>query len=470
MIIVKTFKYLLQPTEEQKEILLQHAGNSRFVYNKMVEEYNKIRENKLKTPRKTDFQVLIKELKKEHDFLKISHSQPLQINAKRILQAISNAWSPEIKAERNKRIQIAYNWTDLKTKHKKVEKAKNYGFPKFKSKNKREDSIFYPQNFVVKKSKMFFAKIGWIKYVQNVPVEGDLRTAIIKQDGNQWFCSISCEIEVKEKVKIPLEKANLVGIDMGVKIFAYLSDGTVIENPRTLKKYEKRLRKESRKLSRKKVFEEEVINPKGEKSTVKKNSKNRDRQIEKVRKKYRKVRNCRDNFLHQTSHYIITKYDGVILENLDIRQLIKKNTKEYKKNLVKGILDVSWGTFSRLLEYKAQKYSKYYHKINKFYPSTIECNVCKFVDHNITLKDRILKCPNCNNLLDRDFRSSLTVRDEGIRELRELYNKEEKVSELPKIPWELGEFTSVENSEKEFAEALKSGNSSVRFEDRSLYL
>ena len=211
-----------------------------------------------------------------------------------------------------------------------------------------------------------------------------------------------------------MEQANIVGIDVGIKNFAVFSDGIVIENPKFLKKFEKRIKIENQKLSRKELKVENDKNGKEYKTS----SKNREKQLVKLQNKYRDLRNSRKNFLHQLTHCMITKYDGFCVESLSINNMIKDAKEEKKKRFVKSLYDVSWGEFFRILEYKSLWNSKYFQEIDQFFPSTQTCPFCGHVQKEITLADRVLICPNCKSVMDRDLRSSKMTQIEGLRLLK----------------------------------------------------
>jgi putative transposase len=394
-------------------MLKQHGGNSRYVWNKLLEYSNNIKKSSDKYPNQSSLQKHIIKLKSENDFIKISHSQPIQINALRLANTYTRAFDPLVVSERNKKIAIAKNIQDEDKKNKALSIALNFGFPKFKSKNRHPDSIFYPQNFIIKRSRIFFPKIGWIGYIKHRDIEGLSKFVTITQDGNQYYVSITSEIEVKESVKVDLDKANIIGIDVGLKNFATLSDGTIIKNPRTLNKNLKKLRKESKSLDRKENKET------GEKTIygkiIKKSSNNRNKQIIKLQKVYRKVRNVRSDFLHKTTYHIINKYDGIILENLDIKEMQKNNN----KNINRSISDVSWYEFGRILNYKSAWNSKHFAQVNQYFPSTQICNSCGN-RMNLSIKDRVYSCPNCKAVSDRDLNASRNIKDEGIKILKQI--------------------------------------------------
>lgn len=397
MKIIKTFKFRLNPNEEMISALLQHGGNSRFTWNQLVNfslEYNKL--NK-KFPTQSILQKEIIKIKTENDFLKISHSQPLQINAQRLMKTNFKSITKEMIAKRNQKIAKA------KTP-KQIAIALNFGKPKFKSKNDNSDSIFYPQNFKVKKSRIFLAKIGWIDFIKYREIEGKPLTLTINQDGEQWNCAISCELKIKNKPKVSLDKANIVGIDLGTKSFATMSDKTIIKNPRTIGKHLKKLKKEQKVLSRRQFVKKEINN-----KIVKTSSNNRTKQRIKVQKIHRKIRNIRANFLHNLTHHLIANYDGFALETLDIKGMMKEGSKGLNRN----ISDVSWYEFSRILEYKSAWNSKHFVKVDQYFPSTKKCSQCGNLI-SMELKDREYDCPKCGNRMDRDYNASLNIYNEGL--------------------------------------------------------
>jgi len=415
MLINKSYKFRLYPTKEQIPTLKQHAGNSRFTWNKLLEYANAIKHNTKKYPNWCDLAKQVIELKKNNEFLGLSYSQPLQVNAQRLNVTFQKALKPEVVAKRNKKIAIAKSEPNEEIRNKKLVRALNFGFPKFKAKAQSKDSIFYPQHFVVKKSRILFPKLGWINYVKHRDIEGKPKFLTITQDGDQWYVSITTELEVKENAKPELSNANIVGIDVGLTTFATMSDGTTIENPRILKKYMKKLRKESRKLSRQKMEETNKKSFSGK--TIKESSQNRNKQIIKLQRIHRKIRNIRKDFLHNFTHNIITKYDGVILEDLDIQELLKKNGKAMNRS----ISDVSWFEFGRMMEYKSAWASKHFMKVDQYFPSTQKCSRCGSISH-MSLKNRVYKCSNCKLEMGRDPNASLNLRNEGIRLLKDEQN------------------------------------------------
>jgi len=365
MIIHKGFKYRLDPTCEQKQLLLQHAGNTRFLWNNLlannIEYYKK--EGKFNFGH-----VMITSLpslKEEYDFLKLSFSQSLQTVGRQLNEAL--------------------------TRFLKERKTNNkIGFPKFKKKSLERDSFHCPQKWSLYKKSVKIPKIGKVPWIKHRPLQGRPKSITITQNGDQWFCSVLCEVTIKEKQK---KDKNIVGIDVGLKDFAVLSDGEVIKRQRITNKYEDRLAKEQRRLSRKE-----------------KGSNNRYKQRIVVKRVHRKIRNSRKDFLHKTTHDIITKYDGFCLENLNVSGMMKN------EKLSKSIADVSWNEFKRQLEYKSLWNFKHFIQIDRWFPSTKTCSSCGG-KQSMELSDRVYECKECGFVMDRDLNAAVNILKEGLNTL-----------------------------------------------------
>jgi len=357
MLIHRGYKYRILPTKEQEKLLLQCGGNTRFLWNYVL----KINQDYYKETGKFKFyyelSVSLPKLKEEYPFLKKSFSQSLQM----VLRQFDKALKDSFKKEK--------------------------GFPSFKRKMLLNDSFAYPQSWRLGKGFVFIPKIGEVKWIKHRVMKGKPKLITISQDGDKWYCSVLCEYTVPDKAK---ECDNVVGCDVGLKEFATLSDGTIISNPKCIKKYENKLAKEQRKLSKKQ-----------------KGSKNRFKQRLKVRKIQNKIRDTRKDFLHKTSNSIAKNYDGIFVEDLNIKGMMKNHC------LAKSIADVSWSEFNRQLEYKCKWGFKHYLKIGRFEPTSKTCSNCGCVQE-MPLSKRIFDCPNCGISIDRDLNASLNIRNIGL--------------------------------------------------------
>ena len=361
MKVHKGFKFRLYPTKEQESMLLQQAGNTRFLWNKFLESNLKTYKDTQKFQFSYEMITSLPKLKDKFEFLKLSFSQSLQQVGRQLDKALKESFK------------------------------KSKGFPKFKKKGNR-DSFTVPQRFSIHQKFVKLPKIGKVKWVKHRKIGGNPKFLTVSRDGEQWYCSITCEVNLTDK---QYSNKNIVGIDVGLKEFVTLSDNTVIHNPRHLNKQLDKLKREQRWLSRKT-----------------KGSNNRKKQIEKIQTVHRKIRNTRKDFLHKTSSNMIAKYSGVVLEDLNVSGMMKNHC------LAKSISDVSWYEFSKMLEYKSLWNAKYFIKIDRWFASSKICSSCGNKKVDLTLKDRTYICESCGNILDRDYNASKNILTEGLNILK----------------------------------------------------
>lgn len=358
MKINKSYKFRLRPTKEQEQQLLQHGGNTRFLWNFFLDLNRQEYEKTGKFIFGYNLIMSLPKLKEEYDFLSLSIAQSLQQVGWHFDQALKD-------------------FLNLKQKN----------FPVCK-KHKKCDSFKVPQDFKIGKKYIHIPKIGKIRWKKHRVIKGKPKHITIKQDGEHWYCSVCCELEIKQK-EVKVE--NIIGIDVGLKTYATHSDGETIENPKTMKKWEKKLKRTQRRLSKKK-----------------KDSSNRKKQRKRLARVHRKVRNIRRDFQHKKTHWTITKYDGVVLENLNIQGMMSNHY------LAKAIADCGWYEYKRQLKYKALWSGKVFIEIDRFEPTSKKCSECGWIDHNLSLKDRIFKC-KCGLEIDRDLNAAINIRKIGLR-------------------------------------------------------
>jgi len=366
--ILRAYKYRLYPTKEQEQQLKQQCGNCRFLWNKFLDLNQKMYETTGKFVFAHDLITSIPELKKEHEFLGLTFSQSLQ----QVGRYFDKALKDFLNGIRE--------------------------FPKHKKKKYR-DGLTIPQKFRFGKTFVFIPKVGEVQWVKHRPYKGNVKHITIKQDGDQWYCSVLCELKIK---KPELQIENIIGIDVGLKTFATFSDGTTIENERILRKYERKLIKAQRRLSNRE-----------------KGGKNRIKQRIKVSKLHRKIRNIRSNFQHQITGRMIAKYDGFCLETLNVEGLMKNH------NLAKSIADVGWYAFKEKLRYKSGWSNKVFLEIGTFEPSSKICHRCGWKDTDQMLKDRLFCCEQCGLELDRDLNAAINIKNMAMKG----------------IPWDARKFT-----------------------------
>ena len=379
-IIKYTYKFRLEPTQEQKTLLNKHFGSVRWSYNYFLNQRKQEYLNNKKSITYNQQSKFLTELKTndETEWLKEVNSQSLQYSLKCLDQAYQNFF--------NKRTQ----------------------FPKFKSK-RNKNSFTCPQFVKNDDNLLFIPKFQeGIEMIMERKIKGIIKKATItKTPTGKYFVSILTEMEYQ-----PLQKTNQsVGIDLGLKDFLVLSNGTKIKNHRFLKHYERSLKLNQQSLSRK---------------TSK--SVRYEQQRIKVARIYEKITNSRQDLIQKTTTNLIKNFDIIYLEDLNIKGMSHRckakqdengkylpNGQSAKSGLNKSILDASWGTFIDVLEYKALWNDKQVIHIDRFFPSSKTCSKCGWINNGLTLKDRTWICPKCGEKHDRDFNAAINILNEGYR-------------------------------------------------------
>jgi putative transposase len=263
---------------------------------------------------------------------------------------------------------------------KKVVKC---GFPRFKS-FERMKSLRYPQYgfgfFLDKKLKV--TPFGEIAIKKHREITGKIKTLTLKRESSgKWFATFC----VEEEKQLPKEnKGEAVGIDLGLKTFATLSNGIKIENPRHFKRCEERLAFIQRELSKKK-----------------KGSSNRKRAKTRVAKLHEKISNTRRDFLHKISTDLVNDYSIIALERLASKEMSEEN---YGKQ----INDAGWDMFANMLAYKAEGAGCRVVLVDPKDTSKM-CSRCRNIRNDLTLRDRTYTCPKCGLTLDRDLNSAVNI-------------------------------------------------------------
>ena len=268
------------------------------------------------------------------------------------------------------------------------------GFPKFKSKKETRKSYKAINNVYIdfEHSKIKLPKIGWVKFYKNREFNGNIGTVTVSKTATgKYYVSVLVDDGNPAPSKPNIAYANTVGIDVGIKDFAVLSDGTVFGNPKYLEKAEARLKVLQRRLSRKQ-----------------KGSNRREASRRKLAVAYEKVRNCRTNFVHQVTSRIIRENQTIIIEDLNVQGMLKNH------NLAKHIASASWSEFFRQLQYKCEWYGKNLIKIGRFEPSSKMCT-CGYVNKDLKLSQREWNCPNCGQHNDRDILAAINIKRFGLQ-------------------------------------------------------
>jgi putative transposase len=369
--ILKGYKYRIYPNKKQEIFLMKSFGCVRFIYNWALALKNQEYTNTKKSSNYYELNKKLPELKKENEWLNEVYSQSLQS----ALRNLDNAFTRFFK--------------------------KQAKYPRFKSKNKNEFSFQIPQGIKLVGNKLFIPKVKkGINIIVDRRFDGIIKTVTISKNPSGQYHAIFLIESVENKQK--LEKFGIsktIGIDLGIKDFAVISNGIKIENPRYLKNKIRRLKKIQRKHSRKKV-----------------GSNNRKKHRIKLAKIHNKISNQRKDFLHKLTFDLTHKnqVSTICIEDLAISNMIKNH------NLAQAISDVGWNEFRKQLEYKCNWYGKNLIVISRFAPSSKLCPECGQLNNKLTLADREWTC-ECGAKHDRDLLAANNIKNFGIEQYRRNY-------------------------------------------------
>ena len=369
----KSFKFRLYPNKEQKELLNKSFGCSRFICN----YYLSIIKNNGYKNAYANISNYVNNLKYEYSFL----------------QEIDSVIIRNTLFHLDDNLKKYYN--------------NNFGYPKYKCKFDRHSyttSAIYKSyknkrycnielDLVNKRVKL--PKLKWIDirgYRNIKSVSGKIINATISRDKNgKYYVSIVFDmIDINNKDFIP---RNIVGIDLGIKKLLTLSDGITYENNKYIEKYEKRIKRLQRELSRKI-----------------KRSNNYNKCKKKLAILHSKLKNARKYYIHNITKKITDEYDIITCEKLTVQKMLSN------KELSKKISNSSFHEIIRQLEYKSRYKGKLFYQIDTYYPSSQKCHICGNIDKKYkNLIERVYKCSKCQNEIDRDLNASINIMYEGVK-------------------------------------------------------
>lgn len=276
------------------------------------------------------------------------------------------------------------------------------GFPKFKSKHDNKQSCRFELGAISKRNvytdyRLSLANIKNVKfrcnekYAQYLQKHHDnIRQATLKRlPCGEYYLSILVDGDLTHKVK---ETNSVVGIDLGIKDFVITSDGEVFDNLHFKKTETKKIKRLQRQLSKKQ-----------------KGSNNRNKARIRLARLYKKINDRKQYYLHTVSNSLIDENQVICMEDLNVKGMVKNH------NLAESICEMNFGEFRRMLEYKAQWYNRKIVFVDRFYPSSKTCNHCGYINKGLTLKDREWICPNCGDVISRDYNAAMNILDEGLR-------------------------------------------------------
>ena len=381
--ILKTYKFRLYPNKTQEILLSKTFGCARFIFNQMLAERKEVYEQ-LKNDKDTLFKYKYKtekQYKEDYDWLKEVDSVAVQQSRVDLDEAYKNFF----KSLSGKR------------------KGKQMGLPNFKSKKTNRQTFRTLNinnnieiNFENKILKL--PKLKWIKYSDDRIFNGIIKNVTVeKTPTGKYFACILVEEFINTKIHQVNSKSKAIGLDYDSKNLFTSNENKVSGYPRFFRKYEKKLAKEQRRLSRKV-----------------KGSNNRNKQRIKVAKVHEKIVNSRKDFHQKLSTEIVRNYDIIGIETLNMQAMSQC------LNFGKSVSDNGWGMFRTFLQYKLEDQGKQLFVIDKWFPSSKMCNVCGCINKELTLADREWTC-DCGVTHDRDLLASKNIKNFGIEQNRRSY-------------------------------------------------
>lgn len=383
----RSYNFRIYPNASQQELLGRHFGHNRFVWNHFLrirsDFYLRNKNAVKKGLNYHDTALMLTELKTKEEFnwLNEVNSQSMQ----QTLRQLDNAYHGFFKGQSK--------------------------FPNFKKKGTKT-SFIVPQHISIREGKLHIPKFKTgIEINIHREIEGEICYATISKTAcGNYYCALTVEFQPKELPKT----GTSVGIDLGIKDFAILSDGTKYSNPRYFVSTQQKLAFQQKQLS--KIKNKESSSYKHRKHCV--------------AKLHEKIANQRKDFLHKVSYEIVKNHDIICMESLNVKGMMSNH------KLAKHIADVGWSRFGNFIQYKSEWYGKTKVEINRFFPSSQICSECGYRNTKLKLSDREWICPECGCTHDRDNNASKNIQSQGLMILQsgsctDSDSKQKKTEPLP---------------------------------------
>ena len=373
MKVRRGYKVELDLNNEQRTACMKHAGCARFAWNWALARKQEAYQQTGKMPTAIDLHQDLNALKKT-DY----------------------PWMYEVSKcapqEALRDVDAAYKHAYRRLKEGK--RGKKVGWPHFKSRNKAIGGFRLTGSIHMFEDGIQLPRLGRLKLKEQgyLPVGVKVAQATVTEKAGRWYVSVQIEQECGE---MATGDRPAIGIDLGVKVLATCSDGSVYANPKALRTSLKRLQRRSRQLSRKA-----------------KGSKNRAKARRRLGRLHARIAHIRQDALHQATSAIVTKVTSqharcLVIEDLNVSGMLKN------RQLSRAIADVGLYEFRRQLSYKAEAVGLPVKVVSRWYPSSKTCSCCGWVDEQQTLADRVFLCKACGVVLDRDVNAACNLAASG---------------------------------------------------------
>jgi putative transposase len=368
--MITAHKIALDPNSAQATYFARACGTARFAYNWALAEWNRAYQ---------------------------AGERPSEASLRRKLNSLKDdefPWMREItknapqQAIKNLGTAFKNDFADLK----KPKRQRQFHYPQFKKKGKHDSfradngpDKDRPNAVEVDNTRVKLPVIGWVKMRESLRFVGKIKSAVVSRTADRWFVSLTVEIEHTPPIR---ENQAVVGVDLGIKALATLSDDTPrIENPKALRGNLKKLKRLSRSLSRKV-----------------KGSANRRKAKIKLASLHARIANIRHDALHKLTTDLVTRFDVIGIENLNVRGMMSNG------RLARAVADVGMFEFGRQLTYKAAKTGARVVVADRWFPSSKMCSECGHIHAGLKLADREWSCDNCGVVHERDHNSAINLR------------------------------------------------------------
>lgn len=378
---LEAVKVALDPSPTQERLLLSHAGAARFVYNAGLAHIKEA----LDAGEKPEWSLygLRRWWNSSKDTLAVSDDGVIwwRENSKEAyssgLEALAKGLSNWVKSRRGDR------------------KGRRVGFPQFKSKDRTTPRFAYTTGsfglIQGDPKALKLPRIGRVHCMENVAERVDgarvLRMTVSKRAG-RWYASLTVEREEPAVRRAP--KGGAVGVDLGIKTLATLSDGTIIDNPRCLAASERRLKRAQKAVSRKTM-----------------GSNRRAKARAKVARIHAHVANQRLDAIHKATTWLASTFSEISIEDLNVAGMVKNH------HLAKAVSDAAFAEFRRQLEYKTAKTGARLHVVDRWFASSKTCSKCGRVKAKLPLAERTYRCEHCGLTIDRDLNAAINIEVAG---------------------------------------------------------
>jgi len=366
--MLRVHKIKLNPNKSQEQYFAQACGVARHAYNWALAEWKRQYEAGEKPSEMS--------LRKQYNAVKsVDFPWALDVTKCAPQQAIKNVG------------------TAFRNFFRNIKQGKKTGYPKFKKKGHRDS--FRADNGPQKKGessvkvdgkKIKLPKIGWIRMREEVRFSGSIQSTTVSKMADGWYVSVLVETEDRLQAK---NDKGAVGVDLGVKTLAVLSDGTDVKGEKSQKKFLNRLRRLNKSLSRKK-----------------KGSANFKKAKTKLSKLHKRIADIREDSLHKLSNKLATEYSVIGIEDLNVKGMVKNRC------LARSISDQGFGKLRAMIEYKAVMTGSTVIVVDRWFPSSKTCHVCGTI-HDLKLSDRVMNC-DCGNVIDRDLNAAINLRNYAV--------------------------------------------------------